>query len=606
MLKFNLTDGGRTVLNNHSVIDPLILDAVALKNGDTQIKTLTDFSGSVYNDSSGIGEYVKIVLEDSSDTSYTATSIILKSSNTDIAISSQNFSIVKSANKGIKIELSCQFEMASRCGFSTYTVSLPTATKFREGVVRLAGIDGSNPEPNKACTVYSAEDVDAKIDSISIDLSGHFVPWKVVNESPVKGTAPVDCLEVVDDIDNPTKVVSITITNDRKLSIDTTLTGNVVSSTPTITGVAGSRIITGSDKVVNESYVSSLYADAISSGNSEKLVTSYAVSTFVSGEISTAVNALQEQIDAINAGQNLADIVDQIVDLKSHDVTNLQAKGKEGVTIGDKIQVLHDKTDSTGTVIPSSSGVATVYELIYGTIDKVTYPKDQESTTAGYYWHYIGEYGSDCYTKAESDSRFLIKENLDRSVTDQSTDNNAPTSLAVYTFVNNAIASASSSYAKLNSNNVFTGTTNTFNTISATSYTGDGVYSTYDSSTWNTSTYDSTIPTVESVKNAIEDSKVGVLNTLHTTNEVGSIGLFIYSISTSGYEVEKPYGSDVNGVNLKPVAMSLSMSGQISYKSVNSSPSMSGTWRLLSAAMRVTATEPCLVLAQKISDTYNP
>ena len=97
-----------------------------------------------------------------------------------------------------------------------------------------------------------------------------------------------------------------------------------------------------------------------------------------------------------------------------------------------------------------------------------------------------------------------------------------------------------------------------------------------------------------------------MLNTLHTINEVGSIGLFIYSISTSGYEVEKPYGSNVNGVNLKPVAMSLSMSGQISYKSVDSSPSMSGTWKLLSAAMRVTATEPCLVLAQKISDTYNP
>ena len=47
--------------------------------------------------------------------------------------------------------------------------------------------------------------------------------------------------------------------------------------------------------------------------------------------------------------------------------------------------------------------------------------------------------------------------------------------------------------------------------------------------------------------------------------------------------------------------MSLPNSGQISYKSVATTNALTGTWKLLSVAMKRTATEPCLVLAQKIS-----
>ena len=604
MIKFALTTNGRNLLENATAgINPVIIDSIVLKNGNTSLYTTGSFSGSVYNDASGIGEYIKIVLEISESSSYTITSISLKSNGIEIANSNQDFSVVKNENKGLKLELSCQFDLASRCGFYTYTASLPTATKFREGIIRLAGINGSEREPdvNREFTVYNAKDVDSKIDSITMDLSGHFVPWKLNNGTPIVGTVELNKIELKNTSDN-TKVANISTNSNGKLSIDTTLTGNVVSSSPSITGASGSKTITGSDKVVNESYISSIYADLVSNANPDnsiKLVTSYAVSTYVTGAINTAISGLQEQIDALNAGQNLADIVDQISNLVNHSVTNLQARGKDDITIGDKIQVLHDKTDATGTVIPSADGVATVYELVYGTIDSVSYPKDQQSSTNGYYWHYIGEYGNDSYTKTESDDKYVSKSGLDQSILSNSSTTNAPSTKAVYDHVDSAISTASNNYAKLDSSNTFTGTTNTFNEVSATSYTGNGVYSSYDSSSWGGTANNSKIPTVETIKSAIEDSQTDVLNTLHTLNSIGSLGLFIYS----GVGNEKTYGDTIDGQYLKPLAMSLSMSGQISYKAIDASSSLSGSWKLLSAAMKVTATEPCLVLAQKISNS---
>ena len=101
--------------------------------------------------------------------------------------------------------------------------------------------------------------------------------------------------------------------------------------------------------------------------------------------------------------------------------------------------------------------------------------------------------------------------------------------------------------------------------------------------------------------NALDELKDDVLETISTTNSVGSIGLFMYSEVGN----EKGYGEVIDGQYLKPVGLSLPMSGQISYKSVASSPSMSGSWKLLSVAFKRTSTEPCLVLAQKVGATFS-
>ena len=100
---------------------------------------------------------------------------------------------------------------------------------------------------------------------------------------------------------------------------------------------------------------------------------------------------------------------------------------------------------------------------------------------------------------------------------------------------------------------------------------------------------DGRLTTVDYVNNKLQSISAG--------NEVGSIGLFLYT----EVGAQKSYGETVSGCYLKPVGMSLPNSGQISYKSVATTNALTGTWKLLSVAMKRTATEPCLVLAQKIS-----
>lgn len=103
---------------------------------------------------------------------------------------------------------------------------------------------------------------------------------------------------------------------------------------------------------------------------------------------------------------------------------------------------------------------------------------------------------------------------------------------------------------------------------------------------------DGRLTTVDYVKNSIKD--------ISSENAIGSMGLFLYTEVGN----QKSYGEFVNGAYLKPVGMSLPISGQISYKAVATNEALSGKWKLLSVAMRRTATEPCLVLAQKVADTY--
>lgn len=813
MIQFTLTEAGTTALNAATAgSNPVLIDSIVLNNNSTTIKTITDFMGCVVSDDSGIGDYVVIDFEDTTSTGYTITQIKLKSGTTEIA-NSETLSVVKGSNKKLKIRITAQFEMASKCSFDNTSINLPYATQFRDGVVRLAKSEG---ETQKDKTVYTAQDVEAVINSY-ISGTDQYVPWNVSGGTPVEGSVNIETLNLVDDYDNVTDTAVIELNGKTgqvsNISVGGYITGTAVSSSPTISSGA----VTGSPKVVNETYISNLYANEVSSGNSTKLVTSYAVSQYVASQLqdidddyvhmtgnetvagtktfsdgvsstsytgsgvqsvyasgdpavpvwnasgnesklptvgvvdsaldaletsitlayTTADNDLQSQIDALNAGQNLADIVDQIANLTSHSVTNLQARGKDGVTIGDKVQVLHDKTDATGTVVPTADGVATVYELVYGTIDTTTYPKDQASSTSGYYWHYIGEYGCDSYSKSEADNKYVAKSSLDQSILTTSSTTNAPSTKAVFDYVDGAISTAGGNYVKLTSAtaqtiasplvikqatastatlsipdgqsitanntltikadnstnsvstvydltnaaytvklgsntaidfrkttaatplvdvsgdmvasyrsvtngtlsdgrlvtvdylNAFTGdmaayakvnasndftnnttpTTNTFNTVSASSYTGTGVQSVYASGdpavpVWNASGNESKLPTVGVVNSALNDLKDDILTDMSTVDEIGSIGLFVYSEVGN----QKGIGETVSGTYLKPAALSLPMSGQISYKSVAyidqaTGNGLTGTWRLLSAAMKRTATEPCLVLAQKISAT---
>lgn len=945
MIAFSvLTDGQALLPNATAGTNPVMITGIDLYTSDNVfIKTISNFSGSVANDGSGIGEYCKICFTDSDSDGYTAVYIILKSGESEIA-KSDPIAITKIANKPVIVEISCKFTGASKCGFSSYEIALPTTTKYREGVVRLAKTTG---ESQKEYTVYSARDIDDKFADIGEVVASGMVPWdKDANTDPIYGSTTVDTLHIVDDYETPLHTVTITTDSNGNLVVSNPITGsNAVASTPTMSG----GVVTGSNKLVNETYISNLYANEVSAANADKLVTATAVMNYVQSELSDfeddfvhitgnetvggvktfsdgvvstsytgtgvqssttnwdaqanytklptvevvsaaitaatssitnnyqqADNDLQAQIDALNAGQNLADIVDTISQLTSHSLTDLKAKGdyKHGDSgavwaIGDKIQVLHDTTDSSGQVVPGATGVPTVYELCKGT-PSASDTKDQPSTTTGYYWHYIGEYGVDGYSKSEADSLFVTRAGLDKQDTDfdstSGSNTNAPSTRAVahyvegmisslgldgyvklqsstnqaivspititgatavneisldksgttysiktgrsgnnfevegtssqasfklvdsnsallwgltfdatndvaqikhgsentisfapvvsggsvtgysvtgdavadysdaslvsatdgrlvtvdyiggkfvklvsatkqtiqseiaiqtsstpgqvanvYTFSDGIIeantafmlragtatarnmfirmdtiptdvnvftlesyekpstsqtfvsfnilridhnsASGSvvadysdpsvgmanpvdarlvtvdylnaktgdlSGYARLNANNTFTGTTNTFVGVSATSYTGAGVYSTWDDSKWNSS--NTQLITVAMAKQAIDNAKTDILNQISTSDTVGSVGLFIYTEAGN----EKAYGEVVNGTYLKAVGMSLPMSGQISYKA--STTAMSGSWKLMSVAMKRTATEPCLVLAQKISD----
>ncbi len=808
MIRFNVTTAGQTALDGATAgSSPVIIDAVSLYGGATgtsSIKTISEVFGSSYKDDTGIGPYCKISFEDNSDSSYTITMLVLKSGSTEIA-KSELISVTKASNKGLQLEVSCQFTGAEKCSFNTIKVALPHSTQFREGVIRIARPTG---ETNKDFTVYNATQIDTIVSDIETITDG-LIPWDTNSGSPVEGSTTLETLNIVNDYSTPTQTVTVEISGSASggvssLSVGGYITGTAVETTPHYSGAISASTVSDTAKLVNGTYISNIYLNEIQTGTetdiARKLVTSHAVRAYVEGQVSTINNAvvhkagaetidgpktftggivanstisgsgiqsstsnwdasgnasklptvdvvstaikagdeavtvafqqadagLQEQIDGINAGQNLADIINSRGDdntQQRHD--DLALLDASNLNAGDKVQVLHDKTKTDGTIDTTQGfdGVSTVYTLKQVTSGHPA-PNTREVAAlnkSGYYWEYVGQYGCDSYTKSQSDDKYVIKDNLDQSIASTSSTTNAPSTKAVYdaledlsdtvegnyvklvsesvqtieselildtgfnrvsltdstfasdsyydliagntsgsTFVKvklestyghfvvylgssdkafsiessggtpnvigthvasyqdathggtftdgrlvtvdylNAFTGDMGAYAKLSAENNFEGNINTFKGVSATSYTGTGVYSSYSSGSdtggWDNSGSNSKLPTVASVRSAITDAKNAVLNTISSSDTIGSIGLFIYS----EVGVEKGYGDTVDGQFLKAAAISLPMSGQISYKAVGLP--MSGTWTLLSGAFkRTTATEPCLVLAQKIS-----
>ena len=176
----------------------------------------------------------------------------------------------------------------------------------------------------------------------------------------------------------------------------------------TFTGNVNTFKEVNATKFSGDGVSSDISADAVNNGT--KLPTCTAVATFVDGKTGTLTqnitalqnkdNDLQSQIDGINAGQNLADIVDTAESLAAYDISHLKAKGDSlpgkpstPLEIGDKVQVLG------GGNVQSS-----VYELTKGDMPG---GKGNIAATdwAGYYWRYIGVYGTNAYTKAEIDTK---------------------------------------------------------------------------------------------------------------------------------------------------------------------------------------------------------
>lgn len=524
MLKFTVPPASAAIVAN-AAIGSLVIDSIVFYNGEQSIftKRSTDdcYIGNIVHDESGIGDYVVIDLEDTSSSNYTITKLELKSGSTVVA-ESPDLSVVKLSGKQLKLRITAQFDGAIKCAFNNVSIGLPYATKFRQGVIRLAS---QKDNPNESgisqeektrrelqldSVVYSASDTVSKIEEY-IQSSDQYVQWDLSGDpaQPDVGSVTVDHLTIENSKD-PTKKAVITVNTtatNGNLVINNPITGSTVSSSPTYgsTTIATSAI-NGSTALVNETYISNLYSNVIETAVTEtdasrKLVTSHAVRAYyksadgslvhktgnetitgdktfsnsiiannsISGTaiysitpyntedwastnkasklptvaaVRVAIEAgdatvtkafqsadsslrasLQEQIDALNAGQNLADIVATKPALDNLPTNNLQT--------GDKVQVLVDETHDNAS---------TVYSLIKG-----------ENGNPDM-WTYIGKYGQDSYTKSEADDKYFLKSNVVASSTDPlptSSDTQTPT----FASVTSMIETAGGAYVKLVSSN---------------------------------------------------------------------------------------------------------------------------------------------------------
>lgn len=436
----------------NTIIDQIILETAL---GDQTI-SVNQFKGAVVVDPN-LGNYVVIDFTVTDTTDMYIGRIRLMHGQTPVAISDdKQLLIVKEANKNLKIRLAAQFEGAEKCKFNTTSVNLPYATPFREGVVRFTNGD----EINKSGTVYSAADVDAKIDAVTESLGNldqyakkaernEFIATNmfkadIIVNGEISGKA-VATKGLANEKD--TLVVSLGYANDKYLSktdagntyltqtdaSDTYLkktdaeaaannyaklnannefaagTTNTFNGDVTVKGIfAVGESQDAAVLMVSGGSVSgtAINSDKLGDMASNMLPTEGAVVqtiTDAKSELDAKDNDLQSQIDGINAGQNLADIVNNTTELAIYDVSHLKAKddfqhGSSGAkwAIGDKVQVLGGgDTDAQSCV----------YELIKGAKPEGETDSIQSTNNVAYYWHYIGVYGTNAYTKAEIDEK---------------------------------------------------------------------------------------------------------------------------------------------------------------------------------------------------------
>ena len=480
----------------NTIIDQIILETAL---GDQTI-SVNQFKGAVVVDPN-LGNYVVIDFTVTDTTDMYIGRIRLMHGQTPVAISDdKQLLIVKEANKNLKIRLAAQFEGAEKCKFNTTSVNLPYATPFREGVVRFTNGD----EINKSGTIYSAADVDAKIDAVTESLGNldQYAKKAEANEftenntftknitvnGEIGGTAVTDA-----GTDGDKHIVNVGYADGKYLS-KTDATATYLTKTDAETTylkktdadtaatnyakLNGGNTFTGGVNTFKEVNATKFSGDGVSSdisadaeNNGTKLPTCAAVATFVDiktstlGQTITALqnkdNDLQSQIDGINAGQNLADIVNNTTELAAYDISHLKAKddfqhGSSGAkwAIGDKVQVLGGgDTDAQSCV----------YELIKGTKPEDEANSIQSTNNAAYYWHYIGVYGTNAYTKSEIDGKLdtinnTLGDKADKSYVDTELGKKA-NSADVYTKTN-----ADEKFAQLAADNTFTGN-NTFNGI---------------------------------------------------------------------------------------------------------------------------------------------
>ena len=82
-------------------------------------------------------------------------------------------------------------------------------------------------------------------------------------------------------------------------------------------------------------------------------------------------------------------------------------------------------------------------------------------------------------------------------------------------------------------------------------------------------------------------------------NRIGAMGLFAF---TSDSINSIHYGTIVNASQLQPISMNFPNSGEFNYTKVLTETPITGRWRLLSAIAKSSDTEPCIVLAIKVSE----
>lgn len=722
----------------NTIIDQIILETAL---GDQTI-SVNQFKGAVVVDPN-LGNYVVIDFTVTDTTDMYIGRIRLMHGQTPVAISDdKQLLIVKEANKNLKIRLAAQFEGAEKCKFNTTSVNLPYATPFREGVVRFTNGD----EINKSGTVYSAKDVDDKIDAVTGSLGNldQYAKKAVTNEFTENNTFTKN-ITVNGEIggnavatkglanEKDTLVVSLGFANDKYLSKTDASTIYLTQSDASTTYLKktdaetaagnyakldGGNTFTGAKNTFNEVSATKFSGDGVvdaitmnASQSNQHIPTDHAVKTYVDGKVETLNgnvkslqekdNDLQSQIDGINAGQNLADIVNNTTELAAYDVSHLKAKddfqhGSSGAkwAIGDKVQVLGGgDTDAQSCV----------YELIKGTKPEDETDSIQSTNNVAYYWHYIGVYGTNAYTKAEIDGKLgTINNTLDTkadksyvntelaekanktdvySKTDADakfaqlaadntfTGNNTfkgtifgdavtsdiatdaanqgvklTTSRGVSNFVTKVVddkitelqgrmsylklssktvqtvessvafngiisgtavaagkqqsadgsklvtvAYANEKFAQLADENTFTGATNTFQaitatTVSANTFTGNGVTQTQMSEETITQGDD------KIVSLGFAENRYVRKDDISSTDKIGSMGLFLYT----GGDL-KARGSRVSGTLLQEVGMQLPMDGVVSWS--QGATMGETTWVLLNNTI---AGEPCLVLAIRV------